>query len=80
MTAEEKEAADDLEWRTLEKNELSEDLIRQVREKNIHDFLRNDSLPRRRVHNNSIDEMKYVTFQMLDEANKILDRELEEST
>ncbi len=33
-----------------------------------------------KLQQTSIDEMKYVTFQMLDEANKILDRELEEST
>jgi len=80
MTAEEKEVADDLEWGTLEENKLPENLTEQVKEKSIHDFLRNDGLPRRRVHDYLTDGMKYVTSQMLDRVNEILDRELEEPT
>jgi len=80
MTAEEEEAANNLEWEMLEENELSEDLTEWVKEKSIHDFLRNDGPPRRRVYDYSTDGMKYVTSQMLDRANKILDRELEEPT
>ena len=77
MTVKEEEAADDLIWETLEENELTEDLTERVREKSIHNFLRNDGPPRRRVHDYSTDGMKYATSQMLDRANKILNRKLE---
>ena len=80
MTAKKEEAADDLEWGTLEGNEQQKNLIKQVKEKSIYDFLRNNGSPRRRAHNYLTDGMKYVTSQMLDEANEILDRELKEFT
>ena len=69
MTAEKEEAADDLEWRTLEENKQQEYLTEKVKGKSIQDFLRNDSPLRRRTRNYSTDGMKYVTLQILDEAN-----------
>ena len=80
MIAEKEETADDLKWEILEENEQQEDLTKQIRKKSIYDFLRNNGPSRWRACDYSIDEMKYVTSQMLDEANEILAKELEEST
>ncbi len=60
MTLEEKKVADDLELEILDKDKQQECLTKEVRDKNIYDFLKNDSPPRQRMHNCLMDGMKYV--------------------
>ena len=45
MIPEEEEAVDDLEWKILNEDEQTEPLTKRVRNKNIHDFLKNNGSP-----------------------------------
>ncbi len=80
MTSEKEEVTDDLEWEIMDEDKQIELLTGKVRNKSIHDFLNGYGLSRQKIQNHSMDGMRYITFQMLNEANKTLAEELEEST
>ncbi len=74
------EEKDNLEQKTLNKNEQQKLLIKKIRDKSIYDFLKNNSSLKQKAHNHFTDRMKYVTFQMLDKINEALAKKLEEPT
>jgi len=80
MISEKVKVANNLEWEALEKDEQQERLTEEVRDKSIYDFLKNNDLPRQRACNYLTNGMKYITSQMLDEVNEILDKKSEELT